>query len=73
MKHNTTEFTSEFPALIDSGTDYRKEKLAKLQTNPEQADLDNLGKSQIMAKCIADFGIFNQIELAAGRIAADQK
>ena len=22
-KHNTTEFTTEFPALIDSGTDYR--------------------------------------------------
>ena len=30
MKHNTTEFTTEFPALIDSGTDYRTEKLAKL-------------------------------------------
>lgn len=31
MKHNTTEFTTEFPALIDSGTDYRTEKLAKMQ------------------------------------------
>ena len=29
MKHNATEFTSDFPALIDSGTDYRSEKLAK--------------------------------------------
>ena len=29
MKHNATEFTSDFPALIDSGTDYRSEKLTK--------------------------------------------
>jgi len=73
LKHNTTEFTTEFPALIDSGTDYRTEKLAKLQTNPEQSvDLTNLGKSQIMAQCIVDFGQFHQIEVSAGRASTDQ-
>jgi len=25
LKHNTTDFTAEYPALIDCGTDYRKE------------------------------------------------
>lgn len=73
MKHNTTEFTTEFPALIDSGTDYRAEKLAKLQTNPEQVDLASLGKSQIMAQCIIDYGSFNEIEVAAGRVSTDKK
>lgn len=50
MKHNTTEFTNEFPALIDCGSDYRLEKLKKLQTNPEQpTDLSTFPKDQLMA------------------------
>jgi len=44
MKHNTTEFTNEFPALIDCGTDYRTEKLNKMKSNPEQVNLQNFPK-----------------------------
>ena len=65
MKHNTTEFTSEFPALVDQATDYRKEKLAKLKTaqqspdqnNPEQM-LQDFPREQLMSQCIIDYGMF---------------
>ena len=34
LKHNPTDFTQEYPALIDSGIAYRKELLTKF-INPE--------------------------------------
>lgn len=63
MKHNTTEFTNEFPALIDTGTDYRSEKLAKLKAATDDADnnpeeLSKFPKEQLMSQCIVDFGMF---------------
>ena len=72
MKHNTTEFTNEFPSLIDCGTDYRNEKLVKIKSNPEE-EIASFPKQQLMAKCIVDYGDFQHIEEKSGRVSPDNK
>ena len=56
LQHNPTEFTSDLPALLDKGLEYRAEILAKIAADPKAATA--VGKT-LMSQCILDFGVFN--------------
>lgn len=43
LKHNPTEFTSDLPALLEKGLEYRNDVVAKMAENPKIAA--GLGKT----------------------------
>lgn len=70
MKHNPTEFTSDWPALMDRGCEYREELLKKAQANPENADAI-VNDDFIMSKCIKNYGVFASDQPGATPTADD--
>ena len=54
--NNPTDFTQDFPDLLDKGLEYRDELLEKHKEN-----LETLPNELILAQCITDFGIFKAL------------
>lgn len=58
LQHNPTEFTSDLPALLDAGLEYRTEVLEKVAKDFKAAV--GLGKT-LMTQCILNFGMFEGV------------
>ena len=57
MKHNPTEFTNDWPSLVEKGCEYREDLIRKAQADPENADAI-VSDDYIMSMCIKNYGVF---------------